>query len=72
MRHSPITKTVRPPIPHLADADYEVKRFRAWYNEGELDGDRMEGLLDKTDVLVDQCRFLEDKLKIRVSPPFPS
>ena len=69
MPHSPYQKTVYPVIDDLESYQELLRRFRSRFDTGRLMSDMSdtEELLDASECLLEQCEFLEVKLKHKVS-----
>lgn len=66
MPQSPYQKTVYAPIDNLNEYTRDLTRLRVEYDIGDDDDGREITLLDIGDELLDHCRFLEEKLQIKV------
>ncbi|ERF69901.1 hypothetical protein EPUS_05445 [Endocarpon pusillum Z07020] len=66
MPHSLYLKTVYPPIRNVDEYRQDLARYRAKWEDGEVDMERDEMLLDIGESLVEHFDFLETKLNIKV------
>lgn len=66
MPHSPYTQIVYPPIKDLASYEQDLRSHRAQYDNDEEDYDAIYNLLNIGDDLLEQCKFLEEKLNMKV------
>ncbi|EXJ82189.1 hypothetical protein A1O3_06002 [Capronia epimyces CBS 606.96] len=71
MPHSPYTTTVHPPMRDgdLLQYEADLHAHRQRLENGESDKVAEEGLLENSEVLLEHCRFLDDKLIIRKRIP---
>ena len=69
MPHSPYQRAVYPVINDLEEYGKFLARRRVNFENGTLDGEKKRRLLKVADTLLQQCEFLEEKLKRKVSMP---
>ena len=66
MPHSPLIRTVHPPISNIEDYEEELRQYRAELDRGENNKYAQSELTDMAETLLEHCKFLDKKLDIKV------
>lgn len=67
MPHSPLLRTVYPPIRDLEQYEIDIRQYRVEVDNGENNKYAQSELTEVAEALLDQCNFLDAKLTAKVS-----